>query len=146
MKKRKKTENREQIMENRVRGTENSEKGALEEAQEVTRQEGVFRGFMEFLKQYSIIGLAIGLVIGNASQTLVKALVEGIITPFIGVILGLFLPKLGSLVDFKIHLQNQDFKVGQVIQNTIEFLIILFLIYVVIKVLLKRDDLIEKKK
>ena len=40
--------------------------------------------FFDFLKTFGIIGLAIAFVIGQASSKLVTALVDDIITPFIG--------------------------------------------------------------
>jgi large conductance mechanosensitive channel len=98
----------------------------------------VFYGFFEFLKKYSVIGLAIGLVIGNSSQNVVKAIVDGLVTPA----LNLIFSRIGSLKDYA----PGGFKVGQVVQSFIEFIIILFLVYFLIKIILKRDDLIEEKK
>jgi large conductance mechanosensitive channel len=115
------------------------------EKQEKKEKARVLKGFFDFLKQYSVIGLAIGLVIGEQSQNLVKTIVSGIITPF----LGLFLPNSDSLRELTVHisiLSKQDFHIGQVIQSLLEFVIILFIIYFVIKILLKRDDLIDEKK
>jgi large conductance mechanosensitive channel len=114
-----------------------------ESAEETTPvNAGVFTGFFEFLKRYSVIGLAIGLVIGNQSQNLVKVIVDGFITPF----LGLFLPKSDSLKNLTFKLRGEEFKYGALLQTTIEFIVILFIIYFVIKILLKREDLIEDKK
>lgn len=98
-------------------------------------------GFFEFLKQYSVIGLAIGIVIGDASKTIVNTIVSGLITPF----LGLFLPSNQSLQSMTFRLRGQIFEIGNVIQATLSFVIILFIVYFVIKILLKRQDLLEKK-
>lgn len=100
---------------------------------------GLFQGFFDFLKKYSVIGLAIGLVIGNSSQNLVKIIVEGLITPALNLVLGFM--HIQSLKDYA----PGGFKIGLVLQSGIEFVIILFLVYFIIKRLLKRDDLIEKK-
>jgi large conductance mechanosensitive channel len=102
---------------------------------------GVFNGFFEFLKQYSVIGLAIGIVIGDASKNLVNTLVSGFITPLIG----LFLPNNQSLQTYKMTIQGQDFLIGQIVQTTISFVVILFILYFTIKILLRRNDLLEKK-
>jgi large conductance mechanosensitive channel len=98
-------------------------------------------GFFEFLQQYSVIGLAIGIVIGDASKNLVNSLVAGFITPFIG----LFLPSNQSLQSYTKTIRGQQFQVGQLIMTSISFVIILLLLYLVIKILLRRDDLLEKK-
>lgn len=102
---------------------------------------GVFSGFFEFLRKYSVIGLAIGIVIGDSSKTLVNSIVSGLITPF----LGLFLPNKQSLQNFKLVFRNQTFEIGNVIESTLSFMIILFIIYFVIKIVLRKEDWIEKK-
>jgi len=101
---------------------------------------GVFQGFFDFLKKYSVIGLAIGLVIGNSSQNVVKAIVEGLVTPGLNQLFAF--THIGSLKDYA----PGGFKVGLVVQSSIEFIIILFLVYFLIKILLRREDLIEEKK
>jgi large conductance mechanosensitive channel len=106
-----------------------------------TKAGGVFGGFFEFLQKYSVFGLAIGLVVGDSSKLLVNAIVNGLINPFIG----LFLPNSQSLKDWVVTFRNRQFLFGNILVETLNFIIILFLIYFVIKVLLKRDDILEKK-
>ncbi len=45
-------------------------------------------GFMDFVRQQGVIGLAIGLAIGAAAGAAVKAIVDGLISPLVGFILG----------------------------------------------------------
>lgn len=116
------------------------EKAKKEE--QIEKPKGVFGGFLEFLKKYSVIGLAIGIVIGDSSKVLVNSIVSGLITPF----LGLFLPSKESLQNFKIVFRHQTFEVGNITQALLSFMIILFIIYFVIKILLRREDWIEEKK
>lgn len=106
-----------------------------------TKAGGVFSGFFEFLQKYSVIGLAIGLVIGDSSKLLVNSLVAGFINPFIG----LFLPANQGLKDWKVPFRGQEFLVGDILLQTINFLIILFVLYFIIKIILRKDDLLEKK-
>lgn len=42
--------------------------------------------FMEFLKTYQVIGLAVAFVIGTAASALVTALVKDIIMPIVGAV------------------------------------------------------------
>lgn len=107
---------------------------------ETTEKKWFLSGFFEFLQQYSIIGLAIGIVIGDASKNMVNALVEGLITPFIG----LFLPSNQSLQNFTTTIRGQQFQIGQIVMNSISFIIILFIIFFIIKIILRRDDLLKK--
>ena len=49
--------------------------------------QGFSEEFMDFLKKYQVIGLAVAFVIGSAASTLVTALVKDIIMPFVGVLI-----------------------------------------------------------
>lgn len=110
-------------------------------------QKNIFQEFKAFLEQYAIVGLAIGLVIGNTTQDAVKSIVDGLITPFLSIVLKLFLSNLGSIGEWTIPVfDGISFKPGIVIQSLIEFVIILFIIYVVVAKVLHRADILEKKK
>lgn len=45
-------------------------------------------GFVDFLKQQNVVGLAVGLVLGSAAKGVVDALVADILNPFIGLLMG----------------------------------------------------------
>jgi large conductance mechanosensitive channel len=56
---------------------------------EKTKQIGKpFQGFMEFVREQGIVGLAIGLAIGTQAGATVKAIVDGLISPIVGFIVG----------------------------------------------------------
>lgn len=120
------------------------EKSLVDELKEKPKH--FLSGFFSFLNQYSVVGLAIGLVIGNSSQNIVKAIVDGIITPLLSLILKVFFPTLTNLNSFVVTIEGVDFKIGALIQTTIEFIILLLIIYLVIASILKREDLLPKKK
>ena len=44
------------------------------------------RGFKDFINDYGVIPLAVGVVIGSSVNDLVKTMVDGIFTPFISLI------------------------------------------------------------
>lgn len=46
------------------------------------------KGFLDFIRTQGVIGLAIGLVLGGAVTILVKSLVDNVILPPIGLLLG----------------------------------------------------------
>ena len=46
-------------------------------------------GFIEFIREHGVVGLAIGFVLGGAVAKLVTALVTDIINPFVGLVLGI---------------------------------------------------------
>jgi large conductance mechanosensitive channel len=98
------------------------------------------QGLLLFLKEYSVIGLAIGMVIGQVSTNLINSIVKGVFTPLIELIV----PgkKFSGLI---FNIRGVSFDIGSVISNTITFFIVLILLYVIIKKILKQDELIKKK-
>ena len=45
-------------------------------------------GFVSFVREQGVVGLAVGLAIGTAAGSAVKAIVDGFINPIVGFILG----------------------------------------------------------
>ncbi|MEM6997554.1 MAG: MscL family protein [Patescibacteria group bacterium] len=46
------------------------------------------KGFMNFVREQGVVGLAVGLAIGTEAGKAVQALVDGLISPIVGYILG----------------------------------------------------------
>lgn len=101
--------------------------------------------FMDFLKTFGIIGLAIAFVIGAAASKLVSVLVSDIINP----IVGLALPS-GDLKTLQSSIVNSatgavsEFKYGDFIANVIDFVIIALIVFIMYKVL-SRFKLVDDK-
>ena len=91
--------------------------------------------FMAFLKNYGVIGLAIGVVIGGKLNELVGSIVEGIVNPIIGLATG------GA--DFT-TLTAGPFLIGKVITALINFLIVALLVFWFAKKVLKEDTVAKK--
>jgi large conductance mechanosensitive channel len=84
----------------------------------------MLKGFKEFLLRGNVIDLAVAVIIGGAFGALVTALVEDIITPFIGA--------LGGTPDFSnlsFTINNSKFLIGDFLNALISFLIISAVIY-----------------
>jgi large conductance mechanosensitive channel len=96
--------------------------------------------FVLFIRTQGVIGLAVAVVLGGAVQRVVTALVNDIINPLIG----LFLGKGADLKTavFKIH--DTTFAWGDLVSTIIDFLVIAFVIYALVKVL--RADMLDKPK
>lgn len=54
----------------------------------VKRGEGQLAGFLNFIRTQGAIGLAIGIVLGGAVGVMVKSLIDNIVMPPIGLLLG----------------------------------------------------------
>jgi large conductance mechanosensitive channel len=99
----------------------------------------MLKGFRDFILRGNVIDLAVAVVIGGAFGNIVKALVEGIITPLIGALGGQ--PNFSRL-SFTIN--NSKFLVGDFLNAILSFLIISTVIYFV--VVLPTNSLIKKLK
>src|SRR5208283_4811688 len=84
--------------------------------------QGFSEEFMDFLKKYQVIGLAVAFVIGSAASTLVTALVKDIIMPFVGVLIP------GG------DWQSTVLQIGPV-----KFIIIALVIFLLVKYIMKGD-------
>ncbi|MBU1130179.1 MscL family protein [Patescibacteria group bacterium] len=91
--------------------------------------------FINFLKKHNVLGLAIGVVIANAAKDLVTSIVNNLIMPFVGI----FTPT-GSWRQISFTIAKSQFKVGELIGAFIDFFIIAFTIYFIMKKVLKLDD------
>jgi len=91
--------------------------------------------FMKFLKEYGVIGLAIGVIIGSKAGELVKAIVDGLLMP----VVGLLLPS----GDWQ-KLVVGPFQIGMVLAALINFTIVAFLIFVVAKKFMKEETVTKK--
>ena len=97
-------------------------------------------GFLKFLAEYSIIGMALGIIIGATVKDTVDVLVEGIITPAIQLIVPS--TQLQGLV---VDAGKAQFLIGDFLESLLQLLVIMALLYFIIGVLMKRSDLISKK-
>src|ERR1044071_7117881 len=109
----------------------------------------MLREFKEFIARGNVIDLAVAVVIGAAFGRIVTSLVEGIIMPPIGMLLGkadfsnLFIDLSGqhpaSLADAQLR-GLPVIAYGQFINDVISFLIIAFVIFLIIREINKRRE------
>lgn len=91
--------------------------------------------FKEFINRGSIMDLAIGVAVGGAFTTIVKSLVDDIIMPITGLILGgvdfsslaIDIPNIFGL-DTSVHIAYGNF-----IQNVVNFLVIAFTVFIIVR-------------
>lgn len=92
-----------------------------------TGPRGPIAGFVEFVRERGVMGLAIGFVLGSAVQKVVTAFVNDIVNPFVGILLG----RTDGIKSFAVG----NFLIGDFISVLIDFLILAFIIYFVFKLL-----------
>ena len=87
----------------------------------------MLKEFKEFAMKGNIIDLAVAVIIGGAFGKIITALVDNIIMPIIGGILGKSFGTLSTQVN------GVDIKYGLFIQAAVDFLIIAFVIFLVVR-------------
>lgn len=84
--------------------------------------------FMDFLATYSVVGMAVGLLIAGKVGALVKGLIEDLVTPL------LFSPLLNKLRVNKLEeLSRNGVLYGKVLATVIDFLITAIIVFLVIQ-------------
>jgi len=98
-----------------------------------------FQEFKEFITKGSIFELAIALIIGGAFKSIITSFVNDVFMPFIGLILG-----NNNIADLKIVLEaavgdtpELAIRYGLFIQATIDFILIAFVIFMMVKFITK---------
>ncbi len=90
-------------------------------------------GFKAFLKEQNVVATAIGFVVGAGAGTLVKSLVDSLISPLIGLVTGLFSGAAGNLSEMSFTVRGSVFAWGSFVANLINFLIVCFVVYFIVK-------------
>jgi large conductance mechanosensitive channel protein len=99
-------------------------------------------GFVKFLRERAVVGLAVGFIIGLQAQTLMKQLVDSFLTPLLNLVLGEVNKKVTVL---SLGDKTATFAWGKFVYSLVAFLFVLLAIYVIIKVL-KLDRLEKSNK
>lgn len=97
--------------------------------------------FKEFISKGNVIDLAVGVIIGGAFGKIVTSIVNDILMPIIGVIIGGI-----DFSNLSIKFKDATIMYGNFIQNVIDFLIVAFCIFVMIKFISKFNKKKEEKE
>lgn len=106
-----------------------------EEAAKLKEKQGLKEEFIEFINRGSMIDLAVGVAVGGAFTAIVNSLVNDIVMPIVGLIAG-GVDFTGLAIRIPNFFGGQDEAViayGNFIQNVVQFLIIAWVIFMVIK-------------
>ncbi len=98
----------------------------------------MLKEFKEFATRGNIVDLAIGVVIGGAFQKIVNSLVNDIIMPFISILTGKV-----DFSDMVLTIGNASIKYGNFITAIVDFLIIAFSIFLIVRYINKLNKIKE---
>ncbi|MEI2464533.1 large conductance mechanosensitive channel protein MscL [Niallia taxi] len=105
----------------------------------------MWKEFKAFAVKGNVIDLAIGVIIGGAFSKIVSSLVNDIIMPIVGVLLGGV-----NLTSLQLTYGKATVLYGQFIQTILDFFIVAFSIFMVIKLITKfkrkkEAEIVEEK-
>ncbi len=106
---------------------------------------GFFKEFKTFIMRGNLIDMAVGVIIGGAFGKIVTSLVNDVMMPILGIVLGniditSLEYKLGEPVE---GVEQASIRYGAFLQDVINFLIVAFCIFVFIKIV---NNLSKKKE
>lgn len=95
--------------------------------------------FIGFLKQYGVIGLAIGVIIGGKFNELLGSIVNDLLMPLV------FQPalKAANVEDIR-KLSYNGILYGKVVGTLIDFTIVAFIVFLFCKLILKEEAVTKK--
>ena len=96
-----------------------------------------FEEFKAFAMRGNVLDMAVGVVVGSAFTAIVNSLVGDVINPLIGLFFN------SDFSDVVIKIGDVDLKIGSFISAIINFLIVAFVLFVVLKAF---NALFNKKK
>ena len=88
--------------------------------------------FKAFIARGNVMDLAVGVIVGGAFSSIVTSLVNNILTPIIGLLLG-----GKDFSNLAITFKDTRIEYGAFIQSIIDFMIIAFCIFVIVKMVNK---------
>lgn len=100
--------------------------------------------FKNFISRGNVVDMAVGVIVGTAFGKIVTSLVNDVLMPIIGVILGGL-----DFSDLSIKFGDATIKYGLFIQSIVDFLIVAFCIFMMVKLFekfKKKDDSSKKSE
>ena len=97
--------------------------------------------FKQFISRGNVIDLAVGVIIGGAFGKIVTSIVNDILMPLIGVIIGGL-----NFSSLSVKVGDATIMYGNFIQNVIDFLIVAACIFLLIKIISKFNKKEEVKE
>lgn len=92
----------------------------------------MLKEFKQFIQRGNVIDLAVGVIIGGAFGKIVSSVVEDIIVPTIGIVMGGL-----DLTNISINIGKATIKIGSFCQNVLDFLIIAVCVFLIVKLINK---------
>ena len=98
----------------------------------------LFKEFKEFMNRGNVLDMAVGVIIGAAFKDIVTSLVDNIISPVIGLVGG------KNFDQYQFVIGEATIKYGSFITSVINFVIMAFVIFMIVKIINGISKKLEK--
>ena len=105
------------------------------------KETGLIKEFKDFISRGNVVDLAVGVIIGSAFGKIVTSIVDDILMPIIGVIIGGH-----DFSNLSINFKDATIKYGAFIQNVVDFIIVAACIFLLVKLINKFNKKKETKE
>ncbi len=113
----------------------------MEKKKIVSKGTSTLKEFKSFISKGNVIDMAVGVIIGSAFGKIVTSIVDDILMPLIGVIIGGH-----DFSSLSVKVGSAVVKYGAFIQNVIDFLIVAACIFTLVKLISKFNKKEEVKE
>jgi len=87
------------------------------------------KGFIDFIREQGVVGLAVGFILGGAVSKVVTALVNDVIDPLLGIVLG----AAGGLKTASLSVASAQILYGDLIGVCVDFAVVALVVYYGVK-------------
>ena len=101
----------------------------------------IINEFKTFIERGNVVDLAVGVVMGSAFSKIVTSVVDDLLMPIIGIIIGGH-----DFSNLSIKVGESTIRYGSLINNVINFFIIAFCIFLLVKFINKLTSINKKKE
>ena len=105
----------------------------------IKKMNPILKEFRDFINRGNVIDLAVGVIVGGAFNKIISSLVNDLIMPVVGIILGGI-----DFTNLEITIPNflggssaAHLRYGNFIQNVVDFLIVAFCVFIFIRIINK---------
>jgi large conductance mechanosensitive channel len=86
------------------------------------------KGFLNFVREQGVVGLAVGLILGGAVSKFVTAVIADVVQPLLGLVLG----SAQGLESISFEVAGATIKIGSLLVSAIDFAVIAGVVYYVV--------------
>lgn len=129
-----------------LKDIKNADKKIVKQFNIIQASESQMKAFLDFIRSQGVVGLAVGLVLGGAVSVMVRSLIDNVVMPPLGLLMGSAdgLKGLAWIMGNTSKGQPVVLHYGIFLNDFINFIIIALVIYLIIHLL--KADKFDKKK